>query len=359
MPILGPIALTTVTAGFLLVPVLPALQELRRRADATPLGTSRHDGRITNFADAFRARLEPLRHQLEECRISGEIKRVPIESMRVLLVGRTGFDFGHDSLKDIDAVFCAHSAHVPEERVVDADVYVEGSFRLGRRAAVRAAISTGDAVLEAESTILRWLHSDGNVFFGRESSAFGRASARRSMFLEPGCSFEHVHAPKVIGISCDSSAQVTIPPDIEPHTCHSTSDRGLSAEFSSSQRQRIYGDFELGEGETLYADIVARGGLRLQKASRLVGSIKCYKDGVIGEQACIHGSVVSEAAVRLSPHSFVAGPILAEGDVRLMEESCVGAPGVLTTISCRRVHIAPGCQLHGTVWAREGGIVES
>jgi cytoskeletal protein CcmA (bactofilin family) len=80
---------------------------------------------------------------------------------------------------------------------------------------------------------------------------------------------------------------------------------------------------------------------------------------VIGDQACIHGSVVSEAAVRLSPHSFVAGPILAEGDVRLMEESCVGAPGVLTTISCRRVHIAPGCQLHGTVWAREGGIVES
>ncbi len=88
MPPWAPLALTTLTAALLAVPVTPALYELWKRADAAPLPTSRHDGRIANFAEAFRSRLQPLLPQLERCRNQRQLVRTCIEGMEVLLEGR-------------------------------------------------------------------------------------------------------------------------------------------------------------------------------------------------------------------------------------------------------------------------------
>src|SRR5579862_7879832 len=119
----GPLALTTVTAALLALPVTPALYELWKRADATPLPASRHDGRITNFAEAFRSRLQPLLPQLELCRNQRELVRTCIEGMDVLLVGRDDFDFDPRLTDGIAAVMLSEAATIPPGFVVEADVY--------------------------------------------------------------------------------------------------------------------------------------------------------------------------------------------------------------------------------------------
>src|SRR5579864_5564917 len=87
MPSWAPLALTTLTAALLALPVTPALYELWKRADATPLPTSRHDGRIANFAEAFRSRIQPLLPELEHCAGRQVLSRTSVEGMEVLLVG--------------------------------------------------------------------------------------------------------------------------------------------------------------------------------------------------------------------------------------------------------------------------------
>ena len=352
----APLALTSLTAALLALPVTPALYELWKRADAAPLPASRHDGRIGNFAEAFRSRLQPLLPQLEQCRNQRELSRISIEGMEVLLVGRDDFDFDPRLTEGIAAVMLSEAALIPPGYVVEADVYTSIGLDLGERAALRAALCEGDIILGENSAVLRWLHADGSIFLRRGSNAYGRLSAGRSIQLEPDCGFERMSAPQITTVDTDRTDNFTS--EREARELQPPAD--VDDMFTSSRpRLRIQGNFVLPAGEILRANVIATGELHLGAGARLFGSAKSYKDAVVDEDACVYGSIVSGAKVRLGPRCFVTGPLMAEGDVLIARGSRVGGPDALTTISSGGVQIAAGCQLHGTVWARVRGSVEA
>ena len=373
----APLGLTTVTAALLALPVTPALYELWKRGDAAPLPTSRHDGRIANFADIFRSRLAPLRTQLERCRTQREVFRTSIDGMQVLLVGSDDEDFDfHPSLTaGVDAVMLSQSALIPAGTVVEADVCADSILEVGEGSALRAARGASDIILGKNSVVLRWLHADGTIRLRSGSNANGRLSAGQSIWLEPGCVFEHMHAPQILTLDShqdDADQRDTrfVPSNgrvCQNHVCQTREDAGEVAQtdpdasdaFTSSRKRiRIQGDFVLSAGETLHANVIATGEVHLGAGARLFGTAKSYKDTVIEEDACVHGGIVCGGTVWLGPRSFVAGPVLAEADVFIARGTRVGEPDALTTISSCRIQVADGCQLHGTVWARVRGSVE-
>ena len=373
----APLGLTTVTAALLALPVTPALYELWKRGDAAPLPTSRHDGRIANFADIFRSRLAPLRTQLERCRTQREVFRTSIDGMQVLLVGSDDEDFDfHPSLTaGVDAVMLSQSALIPAGTVVEADVCADSILEVGEGSALRAARGASDIILGKNSVVLRWLHADGTIRLRSGSNAYGRLSAGQSIWLEPGCVFEHMHAPQILTLDShqdDADQRDTrfVPSNgrvCQNHVCQTREDAGEVAQtdpdasdaFTSSRKRiRIQGDFVLSAGETLHANVIATGEVHLGAGARLFGTAKSYKDTVIEEDACVHGGIVCGGTVWLGPRSFVAGPVLAEADVFIARGTRVGEPDALTTISSCRIQVADGCQLHGTVWARVRGSVE-
>jgi hypothetical protein len=340
-----------------MLPVTPALYELWKRKDAAPLPTSRHDGRIANFAEALHLRLQPLRPHLERCHAAREMSRASLEGMEVLLVGCNADDFDFDPTltKGVDAVMFSESSHVPAGRLVDADIYADGALYLGEGATVRAARSGSDVLLEKESNVLRWLHAQGAIHLREGSSAYARLSAGQSIRLERGCGFQHMHAPQILTLGADRGSDNSYLTD---HICPTDSVPDAGDAFASRPRMRIQGDYCLPAGDTLNANVIVTGELRLGSGSRLLGSAKSYKDTVLEKDACVHGSIVCGQTIRLGPRSFVAGPIMAEGDVVIARGSQVGAPDALTTISSCGAEIAIGCQLYGTVWARVRGNVE-
>jgi hypothetical protein len=351
----APLALTSLTAALLALPVTPALYELWKRADATPLPTSRHDGRIANFAEAFRSRLQPLLPQLEQCRNQRGISRTSMEGMEVLLVGSDDFDFDPRLTDGIAAIMLGGAALIPAGYVVEADVYTDTGLDLGERAALRAALCEGDIILGKNSAVLRWLHADGSIFLRPGATAYGRLSAGRSIRLEPGCAFERMSAPQIVTV--DAEHEDSIPPIHEAEESDSFAD--VNDMFASSRpRLRIQGNFVLPAGETVHANVIATGDVRCGPRSRLFGSAKSYKNTVIDEDARVHGAIVSGQTIRLGRRSFVTGPLMAEGDVLISGGSRVGSADALTTISSCGVQIATGCQLHGTVWARVRGTIE-
>ncbi|MGA8539341.1 MAG: hypothetical protein WB566_07565 [Terriglobales bacterium] len=366
----APLALTTVTAGLLALPITPALYELWKRGDATPLPTSRHDGRIRNFAEAFQLRLEPLRPQLERCRAKGETSRTSLEGMEVLLVGgNVGgsiscdsdvFDFHKQLTKGIAALMSGGDVEIPAGRVVDADVYADGRVSLGEGAALRAAACRDDIILGKNSVVLRWLHTQASIYLRRGSIACGRLSAGQSIELEPETGFHHMHAPRILTVEDGSGSFSTS----RFHDCNSGAigndsiTDSVNAFKPEQRRFRIHGNFVLPAGETLNANVIATGDLRLCPGARLFGSVKSYGETILEKDACVHGSIVSRRTVRLGPCSFVVGPVIAEDEVLIAAGTLVGGRNALTTISSRVVQIAAGCELHGTVWARTRGTVE-
>jgi predicted acyltransferase (DUF342 family) len=362
MTLWAPLALTTTTAALLAVPIAPALYELHKRRDAAPLPTSRHDGRIANFADVFRSSVEPLLPQLAQCHTNRSVSRTNIAGMEVLLSGCESLDFDPRSLKGVSAIMCSDYTAIPAGRIVETDVYVDGSLDLGSDAALRAAISTGDIVLGKKSVVLRWLHADGSIFMRQGSISYGRLSAKHSISLERGCAFQRMQAPEILTIDPDKGISQFVAS--KPHLCQTDAEAAHPvADLNevcaiSRPRIRIRGNFFLPAGETLNSNVVATGEIRVGRGAHFLGSAKSYKSIVVEEGACVHGSIVCGNTVRLGPGSYAAGPIMAEGEVVMERGTCLGAPDALTTLSSRGARIAAGCQLHGTVWIRVQGYVE-
>lgn len=363
-------ALTGATAALLAVPVAPSLFELRKRTDATSLPTSRHDARITNFAQAFSSRLETLRPDLERCAGQGEILRTRMDDTDVLLIGLPNFDLEAKLTNAVDILMCSDSVNILPGQVVEADLYADGVLRLQAGAALRAGMSAADIILEPETTVLRWLHSRTSVTLHRRSAAYGRLSAEHFIHLHPGCVFQHMHAPQIHTVADD---EASAPHDsgcsclFRHSRCHicdieSSHERETadSQDMFAVHRRRIRheGDFQLPPHQTLNANLVSTGAVRFGFNSRFMGNTKSYKDTIIDEGACIHGSLVCGGTLYLGERSSVTGPIMSEEDVVIAPGARVGHPDALTTIAARRVTLASGCQLHGTVWARLRGIVE-
>lgn len=363
-------ALTGAATALLGVPVAPALFELRKRNDATPLPTSRHDGKITNLADALSSRLEALRPQLEYCVQHAVTTRVRIDNTDVLLIGLRSFEVAGKLTPEVSAVMGSDSVTILAGEVIEADVCANGVLRLLPQAALRAGISA-EAILEQHSTVLRWLHARDSVHLYPGSAVYGRLSAGQFIHLQPGCVFEHMHAPKIHVVEQENpqerSGTVCGCSLSEPrcHICEIEFNHdqgpGDSHDIFASARKRIRheGDFLLPGHQTLNANVVASGEVRFGFNSRFIGSTKSYKHTFVEEGACIHGSLVCGGTLYLGEHSSVTGPVMAEEDVIIASGARVGRPDALTTIAARNIKIASGCRLHGTVWARVRGTVEN
>jgi len=364
----APLGLISVTAALLAVPVMPALYELRKRGDVVPLPTSRHDGRIENFSAAFCSRVKPFLLQLHQCRVRREVSRTNVDGTEVLLVGRDDFDFDSAQMRGVAAVLCS-DLMIPDGRVLNSDVYAEKNLTLGQGSTVRAAFVHGDITVSSNSAILRWMHAQGGIFLAEGSAAYGRLSADEVIYLRPGCSFQHMHAPSILTVREDGGSEAAdLPmPDTQGNepaksVTPEVSDAGpfivADEPFASLRRVRVRGDFVLPPGQTMNANVIATGDLRLASGSRFFGSAKSYRDMVVEQGASVEGSIISGRTLHLGARCFVAGPILAEGEVVVARGVHVGTLDALTTISCRAVRIASGCRLHGTVWARIRGLVE-
>jgi cytoskeletal protein CcmA (bactofilin family) len=119
------------------------------------------------------------------------------------------------------------------------------------------------------------------------------------------------------------------------------------------------GDFHLASGDVLQGHVVASGNVLIDGGSRILGSVKSHGRTEIAPDTEIHGSMVSSASLHIAGGSFLRGPVLAEGELYIGPDTVIGSPDSPTTISAPRVRIAPGSIIHGSVWARYDGRVET
>jgi predicted acyltransferase (DUF342 family) len=354
----APLLLLAITGVLLVLPVTPALQELRKRQDAGPLPTSRHDGRIRNFAESFQARLQPLRPELEKCAATKQQVRLRQDGLEVLLVGRESFSFDPEEMQHIQAVMCHHTACVPSGRVINADVWSFGDLDIAQGAVLRAGMAFGDIRLKRNGAALRWLHARGSVYLGEGSTAHNRLSADEAIVLESGCRFERAHAPIIVTtengelsaefITAANSVSASMGQESDPMEF-----------FTARPRMRVQGDFVLPPGESLRANVITTGEFRVGRGASFFGSVKSYKDTVIEEGASVQGSIACGGTAYVGNDAVLSGPLMAEDDVQMSSGSCVGSPGRLTTLAACRVRLSPGCRVCGTIWARVQGIVET
>lgn len=348
---LAPLMLFSITGAMVALPLSPAVIELLRRQDAGPLRTRTDDGRIGNYAQAFRRYIASSQPVIARCGARSSLEEVRLcDGQYALVVGATG----HCNEIDLDfpnSVLFSRAAWLRDGQRFMKDVYAADVLHSGKRTIFRAVLGEKDIFLGEGTQVLRWLHAEGNVAAEAGCTLFGRLSAGESINLSTSCRFERVQAAAI----CAVSAGQTLSCLQERPPAPALKPRKTTEKLG---RSRVDGDVHLRLGEMFLGNIIATGSVHVEKDTQIIGSAKAHGKITLHDRAQVHGAVVGNGSVRTGSDCYVEGPLLTEGEIYLGPGTRVGTPNAPTTVSAPRIHLGSGCVVYGTLWAKVEGRVE-
>ena len=341
--------LVLATGVMFAVPLLPAVLELHRRSDATPLSIiQQHAGEIRYFADSFRTYIKTLEPTLQSCLLSGRTARgTMLDGIDYLVLGH-----GEEAQallvklqkEPFPAIIASASdLRLPSDVSFSKDIYSAGRLVGGRRNTYRAMLAEKDIQLPSGSTVMRWSHSVGGFKAGRDCKLFGRVSSDSGIALAVGCRFSRLNAPRI-----SLGKRVVASPSLN-------TDPSLPA--ASTPRVLRQGNFAIPAGEVFRGNLVVRGKLCIGAGVRVCGSVKAENVMVVEEGVSVEGSLTCGSAMRIGPRCSIRGPVIAERSVILQTGTRCGTPQIPTTVSAPHIEAEEGVEVFGTLWAREEGQV--
>ncbi len=336
--------LLTVSLMFML-PLIPALVELRRKSDALPLSVVQQNaGEIRHFANSFRDCIKGLAPTLQRCVADGTtVTGTLADGEEYVVLGRADEPLLR-ALEQRDAVHplvitAGVDLTVPAEATLSKEIYAGGQFIGGDKNNYRAILGEKNVHLGASTHVTRWVHAAGEFTADRECRLNGRISSDALIRLHSDCSFLRLNAPRIeIGSAPTENATCLLP---------------TSRSSAPSKRVLHDGDFEVQAGEIIRSDIVVRGNLRIGSGARICGSVKSTEDLLLDDGASVGGSLISARKMRIGPNCVVHGPVVAERELVIAAGTRCGTLEHPTTVSSPRIEVAEGVVVFGTLWARE------
>ena len=178
--------LVAATALLCLLPLLPALLELRRRTDVAPLAIVReHDGNVRYFARQFREEISSLALGRPVAETGPVVEgRLPGGAPFRWVRGKCGVrnsEFGVSDGPDHSELRIPHSAlsgdrmlisdgplELPAGTVWAREMYAGAGLRGGAGSRYTGVLAEGPVRLGAGSVVARWIHSEASLHLERD-----------------------------------------------------------------------------------------------------------------------------------------------------------------------------------------------
>lgn len=331
---------TLLCLGMLVLPFLPTWSEWRRPTDAGPLPVPEDGSQDpTYLAERMRERMARLRPGGPEAGYQ------PIGEVDLMDADADARN-RHLPVLAVEPVRTLGAVHSLRPLYATADLDMRGGGMLSE------VMSEGRLDLGPRSRVAGWAHADKGVHLGEHSVAGQRVSSSGDVQLDRGCCFERVHAP-VVRFGRGTRAQRADAP------------RRMQADFAqlpgavkrSDALWRVEGDCTLPEGCHFSGSLVVTGTLSIGAATLVEGDVKARKGVLVGPGAQVTGSVICDNGIHVMQGAEIGGPMVSETHLLLAAGVRLGGPQAPTTVNAGAIIAQEGVVAHGTVWARQAGVV--
>ncbi len=332
------------TMTFLTLPFLPAWQEWRHPSDEAALPVPAHDSnQVSHFANSWRKQR------------GGDGLNTPSVDTSNELQLQHMFDV-HDvqAWNHIDAPVVATKTVVlatPVECL--RPVHAAVDFRAVGGSTFSSIMSSGWIKLGPLSRVTEWAHGDKGLRLGGFSIGLRRLSSDGTIELAKGCCFERMHAPAVQFGRTPARSERPVPPAGPP----SEFSELPGMEHRGGHLYRVNGNCTVPENRHYVGSLIVTGILTIGAFTRIEGDVKARQGIRLGFHAEVLGSVICEDTIHFLAGSSANGPVTSETNVLLDHGVQVGHEHGPTSISAPTIIAESGAVAHGTVWAREAGVV--
>jgi cytoskeletal protein CcmA (bactofilin family) len=349
-PYLAVVVLVCTVSLLLMLPLLPALVELRRKSDALPLSVVQQNaGEIRHFANSFRDYIKGLDLIMQGCVAAGTSATGTLpDGEEYVVLGRLDEPLVR-ALAQRDAthpvvIVAGADLIAPPHATFSRDIYAGAKFQGGEKNNYRAILGEKDVQLGPSSRVMRWVHAVGDFTADLGCSLFGRVSSDSLIRLHANCSFLRLNAPR-IEVGRAVNREQGLP------------DSGIPSNAGVLPRFLHDGDFEVHAGQIISSNMVIRGRLLLRSGARICGSVKSLDDMVLADGVSVEGSLIGARKLSIGPHCTIHGPVVAERELSIATGTRCGTWEHPTTVSAPSIEVEEGVLVFGTLWARERGQV--
>jgi cytoskeletal protein CcmA (bactofilin family) len=347
--------LLCLTLTLYLLPLLPALHEWRAKRDAGPLGILQsHEGDVSHFAQSFRAFVK---HEMKALSSHGETIE-PAESYCIIAEADIFRPTAQESLSHTTRriVITDNPLKVPAHFTFAREIYSRQTIWGRESNLFRAVLAEGDLFIGSNSVLLRWAHAR-KVHVAPGCRILGRLSAKEQILLSLGCTFTRLHAPRVefIPEGCLlPDEEVTAP---EPVTEPGSTFKPPNSSADDTGRWVVHGNLEFPHGILWLGDLVVHGNVIIHQGAEIRGNVKSHGNLQVKPQVSITGSLISNKGIVIDRGCSVGGPVVADLQVDINADTVIGSVKQPTTVTAPVIRVASKVLVHGTVSAREQGVV--
>lgn len=337
------LAFVLVSMGLMVIAFGPTWREWRHPTDTEALQVlPQYTTDIDHFADRFRALVQAHQAQVPGP-YANEFDFAPVSLDSVNWAGMLRPMVCLGSVKPQAAIQCA------------APLFVHGDFEAPAHSRFAGLLAQGRIRLGTGCDVGKWAHADASLHLAQGCSGLRRLSSSTAVELEADCCFERIQAPH---IRFGGDAAVQSEREQAP-LIGASFDRLEGALRQSEHVTLVRGDCKLPRMHRYHGSLVVTGRLLIGAGTVIEGDVKARGGIVMGDHARVHGSLCSEKQIQLLDHAQVTGPVVSESGILLGAGVQVGSPQALTTVSAETIMAEAGARAHGTVWARQLGIVWS
>lgn len=343
--------LLALTAAVFLLPLLPALRELRLRQDILPVAVDpANAGNIDYFAESFLEFITPAIDAYQ----SGQTPRLLDQDYCLYLEdGRFEANTREAKALRTDRVVVGFgNLQLPAGFNFTQEVFSQKNIDIGESSRLRSILATEDLHFGKNSALLRWAHAR-NITVASGCRLLGRVSAEADMVLQPHCEFIRLNARRIM-VAPISNNQTP-----EVHTLKSqTAEVTFLREYADANGRVLWdNDLDFPEHGLWRGDLVIRGHARIRANARIHGSLKVYGDVQIEASAIIDGTLVSNGSIHIANGCTVQGPVVSEQSIIIDSQTHIGDIDKPSTVTAPSIQIASGVVVYGSLWARNRGAV--
>ncbi len=233
-------------------------------------------------------------------------------------------------------------------------IYTADDLTLRHGGKLTEFFTDGSLVLAAHSRVTGWAHAEKDLELGEGSVAVRQISSAHTIRMARGCCFEQLHAPVIY--FGRKAPGLNIGPGPLPARIFSM-EQVPGATPWGQQGWRVNGDCEIPEACCFKGALVVTGQLSIGAGAVVEGDLKAYKGILVGPHAQVCGAMFCEAGIQMTRDCVVAGPVVADTYLLVGNGCVLGTASAPTTITAGSILVGDGVTAHGTLWARQAGLV--
>ncbi|MGR8948917.1 MAG: hypothetical protein ACU84Q_12775 [Gammaproteobacteria bacterium] len=342
------------------LPFYPAVHEWLVRSDASPLVVVREqDTNIRHFAASFFEQIQDFytQHHVDPLNPPGSFRGSFGDDGDAAFIGAQNkpdfTDVQRRTRRTQEMLIAAGDLMLEGDFVFEKEIYCGRQLYAGSNNTYRAVYAGTDLILGRNSTVARWLHSQGHVYIGQESRVYGRISSASSITLAAGVFFERLNA-NVIRFESDTLVNVSAILKANAQAEWQTPKNALEIDENTLLFDQ---NISLPDNVKAVKNIISKRELFLGEGCRVSGNLKARESLMVGAASVVRGSLVCEGDIRVGRSSLVVGPIVSESRITIDADCVIGAPRIPTSVTAPIVEIVVGSEISGTLWASKAGTV--